>query len=189
MVRHPAGRALGRPDDPRGHAVGCVPSAASADRPAPPRGAQRRRVRDPVRERVGGVRRSAPDRYIDLVRLAFEAFGGGTSTPAFADFSADVEWRMSTDEPDARTHRGIAAVRRFVDSLADPWANRFSDVMQFEPLIDRGDAVVVPWTARVAGRESGIVLDINETYVVTVRGGAIVRVDEYRTTEEAFRGP
>ena len=126
---------------------------------------------------------------VELVRRAFEAFSRGDFDTAFADFSADVVWRMSTDEPDARTHQGIAAVRRFVDSLADPWANRFSDVMQFEPLIDRGDAVVVPWTARVAGRESGIVLDVNETYVVTLRAGKIVRVEEYRTTEEALGDP
>jgi ketosteroid isomerase-like protein len=126
---------------------------------------------------------------VELVRRAFEAFGRGDFDTAFAEFSPDVEWSMSADEPDARTHHGIAAVRRFVDSLSDPWANRFSDVMRFDPLIDRGDAVVVPWTARVKGRESGVELDVNETYVVTVRAGKIVRVDEYRTTEEALREP
>jgi ketosteroid isomerase-like protein len=130
----------------------------------------------------------APD-DVELVRRAFEAFGRGDLDTAFADFGPDVEWSMCADEPDARTHRGVAAVRRFVESLADPWANRFDDVMRFEPLIDRGDAVVVPWTARVTGRGSGVVLDVNETYVVSVRAGKIVHVQEYRTTEEALDGP
>jgi ketosteroid isomerase-like protein len=124
---------------------------------------------------------------VELVRHAFEAFGRGDLETAFSHFGADVEWRMSSDEPDARTHKGIAAVRRFVDSLADPWADRFDDVMRLEPLIDTGDAIVVPWTARVTGRESRVVLDIQETYVVRVVAGRIVRVDEYRTTEEALR--
>ena len=58
--------------------------------------------------------------------------------------------------------------------------------MRFEDFIDLGDWVVVPWTARLRGRSSGIEVDVSETYAVRVEDGRIVRVDEYRTTEEAI---
>jgi ketosteroid isomerase-like protein len=45
---------------------------------------------------------------------------------------------------------------------------------------------VVPWTARLRGRSSGIPVDVSETYAVRVQDGRIVRVDEYRTKEEAI---
>ena len=32
-------------------------------------------------------------------------------------------------------------------------------------------------------------LDVNETYVVSLRAGTVVRVEEYRTPEEALHGP
>jgi ketosteroid isomerase-like protein len=56
----------------------------------------------------------------------------------------------------------------------------------FEGFIDVGDWVVVPWTARLRGRSSGIPVDVRETYAVRVKDGRIVRVDEYRTKEEAI---
>ena len=58
--------------------------------------------------------------------------------------------------------------------------------MEFEDFIERGDWVIVPWTARLRGRGSGISVDVNETYAVQVRDGRIVRVEEYRKVDEAL---
>jgi hypothetical protein len=55
-----------------------------------------------------------------------------------------------------------------------------------EEYIDLGDWIVVPTSGRLHGRGSGIEMDIRETYAVRLRGGRIVRVDEYRTRQQAL---
>ena len=45
---------------------------------------------------------------------------------------------------------------------------------------------MAPWSGRLHGHGSGIEIEVSETYAVQVRDGRIVRVDEYRTVEEAL---
>ena len=68
----------------------------------------------------------------------------------------------------------------------EPWVDRFGATMEFEGFIDGGDWVVVPWSAQVRGRGSGISIEISETYAVRVHQGRIVRVEEYRTKAQAL---
>jgi hypothetical protein len=77
-------------------------------------------------------------------------------------------------------------VRRFAAEITEAWAGRFDDRMKFDDFVDLGDWVVVPWTARLRGRSSGIEVEVSETYAVQVENGRIVRVEEYRTREEAI---
>jgi hypothetical protein len=46
--------------------------------------------------------------------------------------------------------------------------------------------VVVPVRVRVKGRQSGVELEAEETYVYELRGNKVVRVREYRTKREAL---
>lgn len=123
---------------------------------------------------------------VELVRASFEAFGRGDFNAAFADFDPAAEWRTADDEPDTRTYRGLDELRSFVAQLADPWTNRFGQAVRFEDFVDCGDWVVAPWHGRLHGHGSGIEVDVSETYAVQVRGGRIVRVEEYRTVQEAL---
>lgn len=120
------------------------------------------------------------------MRRSIEAFARGEFDAFIADHHPDVEWQTAADEPNPRTYRGADGLRRFADDISEAWADRFGDVMVFEGFIDLGDWVVVPWTARLRGRISGIPVDVRETYAVRVEDGRIVRVDEYRTKEEAI---
>jgi ketosteroid isomerase-like protein len=126
------------------------------------------------------------DQNVELVRHSFEAFAGGDFETAFSSFSSDAEWRTAADEPDRRTYRGVAGLWEFAAAAAEPWVDRFEDLMDFEDFIDCGEWVVVPWTATLRGRGSGIAIDVSETWAVHVQGMAIVRVEEYRTREEAL---
>lgn len=123
---------------------------------------------------------------LEVVRRSFEAFVSGDFDAAFASFDPRAEWMTAEDEPDSRTYRGLEEVRRFVSSLPEPWADRFERTVLPEQYIDLGDWVVVPTSGVVHGRGSGIEVEIRETYAVWVRGGAIVRVEEYRTREQAL---
>lgn len=123
---------------------------------------------------------------LDVVRRSFQALARGDFEAAFAEHAPDTEWRTASDEPDSQTYSGIEGLRRLVASLAEPWEDRFERSVELESFISRGPWVVVPWRARLHGRGSGLEIEVFETYAVLVRAGKIVRVDEYRTTEEAL---
>jgi ketosteroid isomerase-like protein len=123
-------------------------------------------------------------RNVEIVRRSIEAFARGELDAFAAD--PDIEWRTAADEPNPRTYRGFDGLRLFAADISEAWADRFDGAMEVEDFIDLGDWVVVPWTARLRGRSSGIPVDVSETYAVRVEGGRIVRVDEYRTREEAI---
>ena len=123
---------------------------------------------------------------VETVRRSFEAFARGDFDTAFAAHDASTEWRTAADEPDQQTYRGIPSLRAFVGSLTDTWEDRFGGLMEFEAFIDRGDWVVVPWRAELRGKGSGLSVHVDETYAVRVQGGKIVRVEEYRSKEQAL---
>ena len=130
--------------------------------------------------------RSVSQQNVELVRGSFEAFGRGDFDAAFAAYDPDAQWHTAEDEPDTRTYRGLAELRGFVAHLADPWTDRFGQAIHYEDFIDCGDWVVAPWSGRLHGHGSGIEIEVSETYAVLVRQSRIVRVDEYRTVEEAL---
>jgi uncharacterized protein len=123
---------------------------------------------------------------VEVVRRSFEAFARGDFETAFAAHDPSTEWRTAADEPDQQTYRGIAGLRTFVGSLTETWEGRFAQVMEFEAFIDCGEWVVVPWRAELRGKGSGISVGVKETYAVLVQGGKIVRVEEYRSREQAL---
>jgi len=123
---------------------------------------------------------------VEVVRRSFEAFARGDFEAAFAAHDPSTEWCTAADEPDQQTYRGITGLRTFVGSLTDTWEGRFEQVMEFEAFIDCGEWVVVPWSAQLRGKGSGISVQVKETYAVRVQGGKIVRVEEYRSSDEAL---
>jgi ketosteroid isomerase-like protein len=123
---------------------------------------------------------------VEMVRHSFEAFARGDFETAFAAHAPDIEWHTAVDEPDSQTYRGIEGLRQFVVDISELWLDRFGGGQRFEDFIDLGDWVVVPWTARFRGTMSGAEVPVQETYAVQLSRGKIVRVDEYRTREEAL---
>jgi ketosteroid isomerase-like protein len=119
---------------------------------------------------------------IKAVQRAFQAFEEGDLL--FDLFAADVEWRVRPDLPDADTYRGHEGIQallaRFEEVVEDLWYRP-------EDFIPAGhDRVVVPlrWGGR--GKGSGIEFEESETWTYTLRGGKIVRVDEFATKEQAL---
>ncbi len=124
---------------------------------------------------------------MEIARRSFEALARGDFEAAFAEHDASTEWRTAADEPDSRVYRGIEGLRSLVASMAEPWKDRFDDTVVFGDFIARGPWVIVPWTALLHGAGSGVEIEVFETYAVLVRDEKIVRVEEYRTIEEALR--
>jgi ketosteroid isomerase-like protein len=126
------------------------------------------------------------ERNRELVRRSFEALVGGDFETAFAAYDAHAEWKTAEDEPDSRTHRGIDEVERLVRSFAEPWTDRFERAVLPEDYIDLGDWIVVPTRGRLHGKGSGVEVEVVETYAVRVRDDRIIRVEEYRTKNQAL---
>jgi ketosteroid isomerase-like protein len=127
-----------------------------------------------------------PPENVEIVRRSLEAFARGDFDTAFAAHDPSTEWCTAADEPDTQTYRGFAGLRDLVRTVSEPWEDRFAQVMEFEGFIESDDWVVVPWSARLRGKGSGISIAVSETYAVRVQRGKIVRVEEYRTKQDAF---
>jgi ketosteroid isomerase-like protein len=123
---------------------------------------------------------------VEIVRRSFEAFARGDFESAFAAHGPDTAWCTAADEPDQQTYHGLDGLREFVASLDEAWEGRFDGLMEFEDFIDCGDWVVAPWRARMHGRRSGIEVDVEETYAIRVMEGRIVKVEEFRSTDQAL---
>ena len=123
---------------------------------------------------------------VEIVRRSLEAFARGDFETAFSAFAPGAEWHTAADEPDSRIWRGEAELRDLMDRLAEPWADRFDGVQRFEGFTERGDWVIAPWVARLRGRGSGMAIEASETWAVLVESGAIIRLEEYRTADEAL---
>jgi ketosteroid isomerase-like protein len=136
--------------------------------------------------RDGRYSTSVSEDNVELVRRSMEAFARGDLDAFLAAHDPETEWRTAADEPNPETYRGHEGLRRLAAEISEAWAGRFDEVMTFEDFIDLGDWVVVPWTARLRGRSSGIEVEVSETYAVRLEDGRIVRVNEYRTREEAI---
>jgi ketosteroid isomerase-like protein len=132
------------------------------------------------------ILQSVSTKDVEIVRRSIEAFARGDLDALLAVSDPDVQWTLAADEPNPGTYRGHDGLRRFASDISEPWTDRLKGTMSFEAFIDCGDWVVVPWTARVHGRISGIPMELTETYAVQVEDGRIVRVDEYRTKAEAM---
>jgi ketosteroid isomerase-like protein len=126
------------------------------------------------------------DANVEIVRRSFEAFSRGDFETALAAHHPDVEWCTAADEPDSQVYSGIDGVRRLIATIDEPWENRFGGAVVLGDFVVHGPWVVVPWRARLQGRGSGIEVELLETYAVLLEAGRIVRVDEYRTTEQAL---
>jgi ketosteroid isomerase-like protein len=121
---------------------------------------------------------------VEVVRQAAKAYSerGAEAVVQFLD--PDVEWRARPDLPDGGVYHGAEGFLRLT--------GRFDEVLEdiyLEPveIVDAGERVIarLRWGGR--GKGSGVEFEeTEETWVFTIRGGKIARVDEFATKQEAL---
>jgi ketosteroid isomerase-like protein len=122
---------------------------------------------------------------VEIVQSLFSGFQERGLEGAFGVLSPDIEWEVRPDLPDSRTYRGHDGVRELFATFEDVFDEQWYSPRE---LIHAGDLVVVPlrWGGR--GKTSGVTVEEREeTWVLTVGGGAITRVREYATKEGALQ--
>jgi ketosteroid isomerase-like protein len=93
----------------------------------------------------------------------------------------ELDWSASRG-PEAGVYQGLEEVIGFYENFLGAWEEVDIEADDF---IESGDAVVVPNTARLRGRD-GIETVARSTFVFELRGGRITRIRLYQETREAL---
>jgi ketosteroid isomerase-like protein len=123
---------------------------------------------------------------VEIIRRAAEVFDTGDLERWVSEFfHPDIEWRTSVEDPDAATHRGPEALKRYVEQWT---VESFEGLRaEIEEYIYAGDDRVftwVHWTGR--GRSSGVEADWYLAVIYTLRDGKVERAEEYFDRGEAL---
>jgi ketosteroid isomerase-like protein len=109
---------------------------------------------------------------VELVRSIYESFERHEwPGDRFAD---DITWTTWKELPDATTHRGRDAVRRFFADWVAAWAEVRNEPQE---LIDAGDRVVVLVHGSFRLAEGAVPFESDYAHVWTVRDGRAVSVE------------
>jgi ketosteroid isomerase-like protein len=121
------------------------------------------------------------EQNVELVRELFDAFWRRRDAEASSALvSPDIEW-VTFMETEPR--RGRDEVAAFFSDWLSTWKDHEVDY----EVIDAGDRVVVITHLKGKGRESGVEVETSIGQVWTVRDRELVRMEMYRTPEEALR--
>jgi ketosteroid isomerase-like protein len=119
---------------------------------------------------------------VEAVRRQHEHFSRtGEVLPDIYD--PDAEWMAAREDPDAATHRGLEAIRRYFVQ----WTGMFEGIdFRSEELIDAGDKVFAWIRFSGKGVTSGAPVEMEQAQVWTFRDGKVVRMEEYFDRAEAL---
>jgi ketosteroid isomerase-like protein len=120
---------------------------------------------------------------VEIVQRSLDAYNRRDfeAVRAISDPDVEVDWSASRGL-EVGVYRGIEDVLRFYRTFFDTFER-----VDVEPdrFIESGDAVVVPNTAHVGGRD-GIETVARSTLVFEVRSGLITHIRLYQETKEAL---
>ena len=122
---------------------------------------------------------------VEVVRRGADALDAGDLDRHYSEFfDPEVEWRTAAEDPDAATHQGLPAYKRYLEGWIESFDGLHADV---EECIDAGDDRVFTWIRYTGrGRESGVPADWHLAIIFTIRDGKVVRGEEYFDRNEAL---
>ena len=125
-----------------------------------------------------------PQENVEILRRAYEAFNSGDLDLVSELHDPQIEWQTSREDPDAATHRGREAVRRYVEQWLESFEGLHAEVEEY---IEAPDGRVFTWTRwNGRGRSSGMESEWWLATVFTLRDKRVVRADEYFDRTEAL---
>lgn len=128
---------------------------------------------------AGILRGAMSQEDIETLRAGYEALNRGDLSGAFQHVHPDFE--LSTTE--AGEYRGLAAARRFVEGLMEPFDETVWEPVEF---FDRGDHIVVLVHFRVRPRGSDAVVENQVGHLWTVQDGKAVRLQTFARREDVL---
>src|SRR5919109_1341602 len=126
-----------------------------------------------------------PQERIELIRSAAEVFDSGDLERWLSEFfDPEIEWRTAAEDPDAATHCGRKAFKRYVQQRMEAFEGLRADNEEYVDAEDGRVFTWVHWTGR--GRASGVEADWYLAIIYTLRDGKVVRGEEYFDRAEAL---
>jgi ketosteroid isomerase-like protein len=122
---------------------------------------------------------------VEVVRRGVEALNARDLDRHYSEFfDLEVEWQTSREDPDASTHRGLPAYKRYLEQWIESFDGLQADVEEY---IDVGDDRVFTWIRYTGrGRASGALADWHLAIVFTIRDSKVVRGEEYFDRSQAL---
>jgi ketosteroid isomerase-like protein len=121
---------------------------------------------------------------VELIRKLFHVYNQRSFVENEDLIDPDMVWDMSRVElPDATSYTGPSEFLDFMKIWEEGFA---SEHMEAKEIVDAGDQVVVMVDHHGRGKLSGIEVGQRFAMVWTVRRGRAVRMELYRTREEAL---
>ena len=121
---------------------------------------------------------------VEIVKAAYAAFNEGDLDAVSQLHGPAIEWKTSVEDPDAATHQGQVAVRRYFEG----WIESFPGLRaNLEDCVEApSDKVLaaVRYTGRA--RASGMDLEWRQWLVYTVRQRLIIRAEEFFDRDDAL---
>lgn len=125
---------------------------------------------------------------VQIVRRVFDAVARREVDPVLEAYDPDVVYDFSESGLDplfaSTIYRGYAGMRSLFKERFSAWETIDDDCRE---LIEAGDRVISVVATRGRGRSSGAEVELTHYGLWTFRDGRIVRVDWFRTLDEARR--
>jgi ketosteroid isomerase-like protein len=129
---------------------------------------------------------------LDMARVvrddtAWAAYSAVLSQFVAPDFVFEASWFEEGSLPDmaGQAYRGLEGLRRSLTTFTEPFE---AVIYDFERLVGSGDRLVSIYRMRARARHSGISLDFQLAYILSVRDDRIVHVQAgFRDPSEALK--
>jgi ketosteroid isomerase-like protein len=122
---------------------------------------------------------------VEITRAGLDAFNRGDLDWVSRRHHPEIEWKTSTEDPDAATHRGREAVRRYFEQWMESFPGLHAELDECFAVSD--DVVFTTYHFIGTASASGIDMDWRLSIVYTYRDGTVFRAEEYFDRGEALR--
>ena len=121
------------------------------------------------------------EQNVEIIRAIYDDWSMGD--PGLDRFDPEITMVESEAMPGAPSAHGIDAVKRYIESFPNYWAE-----IRIEPqeYLDAGEQVVVIARLIGRGRRSGVEVERLWAYVWTLRGQRALRMEAYADRAEAL---
>lgn len=99
-------------------------------------------------------------------------------------FDPEVTWRTRPDGPTNRTYEGFEEISQGLGLLREAWGRSIR--MEVLETTEVPDGLVLLGRVHLEGDHSGVALEVEEGWLLRMRDGRIVRMEQYGTKREAL---
>ena len=120
---------------------------------------------------------------MEIVRQVYERWARGDFRAGTELFDPWVVLVLRPEFPEAGAYLGLEGIRGYMRRFLEGWDHA---VIEGEEFMAAGESVVVQVHQQASGQKSGVPVDMRYFQVWTLRGGAVIRIENIREREEAL---